>query len=131
MRMFDHIHSADSESLGHLEKDFISALEAFVADGESQRTALFISYTRLCLSLKDDRSSRNWKLQFIFNALIHQLDHAPDGEISEVLYMYTFRDFLEEYSEEPAVQDVMEFHLSNNTLQKLPLIIALRGRYRA
>lgn len=120
----------DWENLGEPEKNFISALETYVAEGEEKRDKLFIYYNRLCFSLDDDPSRRDDKLRLIFNALIEQLDNAPDGEISSVLYMYTFKDFLEYYSEEPAVQAAIEYHLNNNTLQKLPLVIALGSRRR-
>lgn len=127
--MDKYIWGSAAESMGVLEKDFISALNALAAGDDSITDRLFIAYNRLCASIQEDMNLREDRMRLVCSALLRALDNAPDGEIARTLHAYTFRDFLEIYSEEPTVQAVIGEFLDDGELHKLPLVIAL-GRYR-
>ena len=130
----DTKHNRNPELLCNLKENFLQALNEFSASSPESpkgRENLFISYNRLLFSLSSEPEEiRNKILALIFSSLVEQLDCAPDGEISQVLYIYTFKDFLESYSEEAAVQNAIEQYMELGTLQKLPLQMAL-SRYRS
>lgn len=110
------------------QKCFSSALAEFASgDGEFGRSELFVTYNQLLYSLKEEEASREEILAFVFSALLDRLDRTS-GAVAEVLYLYTFRDFLETYGEEPAVQAVIRKYLEEKTLCKPSLQTALRLR---
>lgn len=122
-------------NLSELENNFIVSLKEFteLSTGDDfRRSDLFVAYHQLLHALSgESQETRSKTLQLIFLSLIEQLDRAPDGEISEVLYLYTFRDFLETYSEEPVIQKSIKDYIDSNALHKLPLRIALTRRQTA
>lgn len=130
----DTKHHHNSADIPELEDNFVQALNRFSEsspEAPEGRENLFISYNRLLGALSGETEGiRNSMLTLVFSSLVEHLDHAPDGEISQVLYSYTFKDFLEYYSEEPAVQNAIERYMVLGALQKPPLQIAL-SRYRS
>ena len=121
----------DVSGMSELEKKFVLSLKQYVESPlDDERSNLFIYYCRLLGSLSENSGERREeKLRLVISSLIEELDKAPDGEVSETLYKYVFRDFLESYSEEAVVREVIRGFLDREELGKLPLRIAL-GRYR-
>ena len=121
-----------STNLDEKEKKFSSSLNNYakaIGDDDENRSNLFISYNQFLQAIsKESEDKKDEKLSFVFSSLVEQLDSAPDGEISEVLYMYTFKDFLETYSEEPVIQKAIVDYVNSNSIEKLPLRTALAMR---
>lgn len=117
-----------SKTTEELQRSFSSALAEFAAKcDDDSRSNLFIFYNRLLYSVREDDDNREEILRFVFSSLVEKLDEA-EGEVAEVLYMYTFRDFLESYGEEPAIQTAIGEYLEFGRLCKPPLQIALGVR---
>lgn len=113
---------------GELESAFMDALQGFAAGDMERQSDLFRAYNRLTASLSAAPDERDGRLRLICCALIEQLDAAPDGEISRILHLYTFTDFLEQFGSEPAVRQAIREYADGNRLNKLPLRIALGMR---
>ena len=118
--------------LSPLETRFLSALNAFVESeaAEAQKAPLFKAYAALVGSLDESTAEeRNRKLRFLFSSLVTQLDAAPDGEVSRILYIYTFREFLDTYAAEPVIHTAIQQAIDDSRLS-LSIRTALATEYR-
>ena len=116
-----------------LENNFSQALKEFAksnANDSAARMKLFKAYAHLVDSLSyDDSKTREHKLLFLFSAFVEQLDLAPQGESARVLYLYTFREFLDTYAAEPVIQNAIQQAI-DNPLLNLSIRTALATEYR-
>ena len=116
-----------------LESNFSQALKEFAesnAIDSAARMKLFKAYAHLIDSLSsDDWQTREHKLLFLFSSFMEQLDLASQGESARVLYLYTFREFLDTYAAEPIIQTAIQQAIDNPLLNlSIRTVLALEYR---
>lgn len=113
-----------------LHSSFSAVLAEFSANGDdNSQSDLSILYNRLLNTLGEENPRRDDVMRFVLTSLLDHLAEA-EGKVAEVLYLYTFRDFLKTYVREPAVQSAIRDYLDAHPLCKPALQIALSSRLK-